>query len=148
MTTNHSARRQATRRSDSGFGAVELVIAVPFLLIGMMLLQLGWTVTSSNSDVAFAATSGARAAARAETPDGARSEAERGVLDVVRERAVPCRAPVVVDVNTNNFGPDGSVRVTVTCTADLSRLSLLHVPGTRTSTRSAVAVVDRLRGGE
>ena len=145
---NRPVNRCVARRSDAGFGAVELVIAVPFLLIGMMLLQLGWTVTSSNSDVAFAATSGARAAARAQSVDGARSEAERGVLDVVRQRAIPCRAPVLIDVNTSNFGPDGSVRVTVTCTADLSRLSLLRVPGTRTSTRSAVAVVDRLRGGE
>ena len=139
--------RTNPQTSEAGFAAVELAVLVPVLVVMIMLLQLGWSTTTSRSDVRFAAAQGARAAAQAQTPDGAQTRAREAVADVLADRQVPCRAPAQVDVDVTDFRIDGYVAVTVHCNADLSRLSLLRVPGTVTSTSTAGAVIDRLRGG-
>ena len=52
-----------------------------------------------------------------------------------------------VSVDTTALRPGGQVLVRVSCTARLSDLALLGVPGSRTFTATSVEVVDRWRGG-
>lgn len=140
-------RRRQRRAAESGVSAVELVIVVPLVLAGLALLQFGWTATACRGDVRFAANQAARAAARAQTPDGARIAAARAAKAVVEDRAIPCRPPVKVFVRTDPVR-DEVLSVEVTCDAELSQLTILNLSGTLSATATGFEVVDRLRGGE
>lgn len=137
------------RQGERGTSAVELVIGVPVILLVFMLLHLGWAVTQSRADVDFAARSAARAASFAQTIDGARILATCAAAAVVEDRKIPCRRPPLVTVEADtDMAPGGLVRVRVSCEVNLSKVSIVGVPASETYVHEAVAVIDRLRGGE
>ncbi len=148
MNSDHTKRRRS-HANEAGTSAVELVIGVPVIFLVFMLLHLGWAVTQSHADVDFAARSAARAGSMAQTVEGAREAAISAAEAVIQARQIPCRTPPVVEVKTGTeMRPGGLVRVTVTCNVDLSKVSIVGVPGSKNVySHEAVAVVDRLRGG-
>jgi hypothetical protein len=145
--TNARSRRTPRRIAEHGTSAVELVIGVPAIFLVFMLLHLGWAVTQSRADVDFAARSAARAASLAQSDAGARQAAVIAAEQVVHSRQIPCRNAPLVELVEADMNPGGLVRVRVSCDVDLSRVAIVGIPASKTYSKEAVAVIDRLRGG-
>ena len=125
--------------------AVEAALAAPVLLLAMLLLQLGWRIQVAEGDVRAAAAHAARAASLRQDRNAANAAANDAAGAVLADRDITCRSMRVT--TTGDLRPGGVVTVTVDCTADLSDLAMLKVPGSHTSTATVAEVVDRYRGG-
>ena len=131
------------RPVERGSFAIEAALAVPLLLMAMMLFQLAWRVSTAQSDVQAAAARAARSASLTDrNPAGA---ARATATATIADRNVTCRA-LDVSTDVSSFRPGGTVTVRVRCTADLSDLTMLKLPGTHLAEASATEVIDRYRG--
>lgn len=131
-----------------GAASVELVIAVPALLVILALMVAGWRVSAAKSEVTMAAQAGARAASLA--PDGtqARIAAERAVAANLANAGITCTSSetsVDVAAFAKPAGQPGTVRVTVTCTVPLADLVVPGLPGSMVAKASASSVLDTYR---
>ena len=104
-----------------------------------------WRIQTTEADVRFAAARAARAASQHQHLTSANTAAHATAVAVLADRDVTCRNLRVT--TSGDLAPGGVVTVTVTCTADLSDLALLAVPGTHTATATVAEAVDRYRGG-
>ena len=135
---------KATRRVEDGVFAVEAAIAAPVLLLAVLLLQLGWRIQTAQGDVHAAATRAARAASQHQNPATAAAAARSAAVSVLADREVTC---VSMNVTmTGDMRPGSVVTVKVDCVTDLSDLTLLKVPGSRTTSATVTEIVDRYRG--
>jgi len=108
---------------DDGLAVLELVIATT-LLISILLLVVGFgRYTQAQQLVVQAAGAAARAASLDATPAQATSDAEQTARDSIANGGQSC-TDVQITVDTSAFHPGGQVSVTVSCTADLSQLTL------------------------
>lgn len=133
-------------RREQGSAAVETAVVAPALVALLLLVVLAGRVAQTEGDVRRAAADAARAASMRQYPSAA-EDAARDVATADLEAAGVGCATMVVDVDTSDFHAGGSVAVTVRCTASLSDVALLGVPGQREFVARSVAVVDRYRGG-
>ncbi len=133
-------------RGEHGSMALELVLVTPLVLVLVLFVAFCGRITRTQSIVRDAAAAGARAASLRQQPSAARSDAEAAVLASLAGHASAC-ASSTVRVDTSLLRPGGQVSVEVSCSASLSDLALLGVPGSRTLTARSVEVVDRRRGG-
>ena len=60
------------------------------------------------------------------------------------ERGQAC-TDLKVDIDAGDFNPGGNVRATVTCTADLSDLAGIGLPGSKTFRFTAVVPLEQHR---
>ena len=130
-------------RSDEGFAAVELPIAVTALILVMLLMIGGIRITTASGDVESAAHAGARAAANERTMAAASIAATRVVNASLDRSGAGCPSP---SVSASGDLSGGTVTVTVTCVVQLSDVALAGFPGTKTIVASAVERSDELRG--
>lgn len=129
---------------DDGFSTLELIVVFPFLM-AMVLLMVGFgRYTHGKQLVEQAAAAAARTAALATGPDQARDAATREAGDTLAGAGVSCQQ-VSVSVDTGQFRAGGQVSVTVTCSANLSDLTVVGFPGSKTLTATATAPLDRYR---
>ena len=138
-------RRHTDRPPDLGSVAVELTLLVPLFVVLLLAIVHGGRVLHARTQVRAAAESAARAASLARTPRDAAAAAQTAALQN-RVSGASCRS-MHVEVDLASFHPGGAVAVTVHCTANLSDLGLLGVPGSRTISARSVEVVDRWRAG-
>jgi Flp pilus assembly protein TadG len=124
---------------------VELVLVTPVLLAFLLLVVVLGRLTETRGDVSEAARDAARWASVARNAPGAERAATDAARATLSESSVTCRT-LVVQVDTTEFRPGGTVATEVTCTVDLSDLSVLALPSSRTITARFVAPVDRYRG--
>jgi Flp pilus assembly protein TadG len=116
-------RRGHLPRGDAGLAVLELVIATT-LLISILLLVVGFGRYSEAQQLAEqAAGAAARAASLDATPAQATQDAQQTAADSVASGGHSC-TDLQVSVDTSAFHPGGQVSVTVSCTADLSQLTL------------------------
>ena len=122
----------------------ELAILAPaVVLFALMSLGLGRYV-SARQEVADAARAAAQAASVVASPTQAQGAAAATVTDEVSNQSRMCANPVVA-TDTSNFTAGGDVRVSVTCTVDLSDLLVPGVPGSVRVTSTQVAPIDPYR---
>jgi Flp pilus assembly protein TadG len=137
-------RARLSRSDDAGFGALELVIVTPVLLV-MLLLVVGFgRLTHGRQLVQQAAAAAARAATLDSDPGQAGTDAEQAAHDTLTQAGVSCRT-FNASVDTGDFRPGGQVTVTVTCTTSLSDLGLVGFPGAKTLTASATSPLEQYR---
>ena len=133
-------------RGDRGLVAVEVAVIAPAFVFLMLLVVYAGRVSEAESDVNRAASEAARAASLRQHPTAAAADADA----VARENLTAAGVrfdDVDVDVDTGEFRPGGRVSVTGSCTASMSDVTLLGVPGERTFSARSVEVVDRYLGG-
>jgi len=130
--------------NEHGALSSELAVLTP-ILIGLVLFVVytGRTV-EAQADVTHAAYEAARAATLTAVPAAAETAAAQTAAANIAEGTVSCQT-LDVDVDTTAFAAGGYVGVTVTCHASYSDLALLSVPGGRSFTANATAVVDTYR---
>lgn len=138
------ARARLDGGRDAGFGALELVIMTPVVML-MLLLVVGFGRLTHGRQLAQQA---ADAAVRAATLDSDRSRADsdarQAAQDTLTQAGVSCR-PFSAAVDTGDFRPGGQVTVTVTCTTSLSDLGLVGFPGSKTLTGTATSPLEHYR---
>ncbi len=114
------------------------------LVIMMMFAAGALRVTTTRGDVAVSARAGARAASNSYNQASGEAAASQVVQEILMERGVACPAPLVDAAG--DWSPGGFIEVTVTCTVDLSDVTLAGFGGSETIVRSATERVDLLRG--
>jgi Flp pilus assembly protein TadG len=134
-------------RGDDGLAVLELVIATT-LLISILLLVVGFgRYTQAQQLVTQAAGAAARAASLDTTPAQASTDAQQTARDSIANGGQSC-TDVQISVDTTAFHPGGQVSVTVSCTADLSQLTLAGFEPSETvhSTQTAPLEIYRTFG--
>ncbi len=111
------------RRDERGSMAVEIVILTPVLFMFAMLVVAGGRYVGVEGDIEAAARDAARAASLETSEREARSAASAIVSQSLEGMTCP------VDVGTANWGPDGSVTVSVRCAVSYEGLGLIGLPG-------------------
>ena len=145
MTRPARLRARSPQSRERGSAAAELVLVTPFLFLLLLFAVAAGRLVQGKLDVDSAAQQAARAASLARTPQAASAQAQQVAQAALAGQSVSCN-PAVITPDTGDFVPGGEVTVTVTCTARLSDLSLLHVPGTETITATFTAPIDTYRG--
>lgn len=140
--TPRLSRRRA--RGDDGSVSVEVAVIAPVLLVLMLLVVYAGHTAEASGDVQRAAAEAARAASLRQLPDAATDAAEQTAAANLAAAGVACD-PLVVDVDTTNFVPGGTVTVEVTCHAALDAVTLLGVPRERRFHARSVEVLDTYR---
>jgi Flp pilus assembly protein TadG len=121
-------RAVADRRAAGAFAALELAILTPFVIV-MLLLVVGFgRVERGRELLDQAAASAARAASLTTSPGAAQAAANTAARSALSSGGLSC-AGIQVSVDTAAFGPGGAVSAKVSCTAELSGLTLSGLPG-------------------
>lgn len=129
---------------DRGSASAELALLTPLIILIALLVLLAHRVITAGMAADTAAAAAARAATLERTPEAAYTAAETAAANAMRTHELSC-ATYDLTIDTGGLQPGAMVRVTLTCTADLSDLSGLGVPGSRTIEGNAVSVVDSYR---
>lgn len=132
------------RPRDAGSATLELVLLTPLILVLLLLVVLGGRYAQARGDVDAAARDAARAGSIAREPDAAKSAAADAARARLTEGGVTCRV-LDVAVDTSDFRPGGTVGAKVTCTIDLSDLTGLAVPTSRTISATFTEPIDTYR---
>ena len=129
---------------ERGSVAVEVAVIAPALLFLMLLVVYAGKVSEADGNVERAASDAARAASLRQHPGDATTDAQDTAAANLAAAGVPCLT-LTTTVDTDDFGPGGTVTVTVRCEASMADVTLLGVPGRRTFSTSAVEVIDTYR---
>ncbi len=134
------------RLGDRGSAAVEVVLVTPVLLVLLLfMVQLG-RFAVARTDLDGAARDAARAASLERSLPAAGASARTAAESTLASREVTCRT---LDMSLDaDFSPGGWVAAEVSCTVDLSELSLLAVPGTKSMSSRFVSPLEAFRGLE
>ncbi len=129
---------------DAGSASLELVLLTPLLLLLLLFVVLGGRYAQARADVDAAARDAARAGSFARDPSSAKAAAGEAARSRLTEGGVTCRV-LDVSLDTSDFRAGGSVAATVTCTVDLSDLTGLGVPVSRTISANFAEPIDEFR---
>jgi Flp pilus assembly protein TadG len=130
---------------DRGAVTLELVLSLPVWVALLLFVILCGRLVTAQLDVDAAAHNAARAASLARSNPAAVRDARTAAEQALTDRKITCR-DLTVSVDTGGLRPGTPVQVDVSCTASLSDLGLLGVPGTRTVTATSTSPVDTWRG--
>ena len=133
-----------TPHHDRGSATAEFAIMVPALVLLALLALLAHHLVAARMGSDTAAHAAARAATLERTPAAAHTAAETAVEEALRTHGVAC-ADYDLALDTAGLAPGATVTATVSCTADLSQLTGLGLPGTTTVEGDATSVVDTYR---
>lgn len=133
---------------DEGSATVELVILAPTLLLFLLLAVFAGRVALARQSVHAAAADAARSASIARTEGAAAVNARSAADATLAAEGLRCLA-TQVDLDTSAFGAPigtpGTVAATVSCTVDLTDLSVPGVPGSRQLTATVTSPLDTYR---
>jgi Flp pilus assembly protein TadG len=131
-------------RDEQGSAAVEIVLLTPVLVVLLLFVVFVGRLSAARGDVQAAAKDAARAASIARGPDSAREAGTKAARRSLNDGGVECRS-LDVRIGADEFRPGGTVTAALTCTLDLSDLTLLGVPGSRTVAAMFREPVDTFR---
>lgn len=135
----------ALSRSDGGSITVEMVLLAPVVFAFFCFVIGVGRLDEAHGQVVGAARDAARAASMARTPAEAVAAANSTAHADLTSTGLTCRQ-VNVHVATDQFRPGGIVQVTVSCTTDLSDVTVSGLPGSKTLSASTTAPLDTFRG--
>ncbi|MDH6122716.1 TadE/TadG family type IV pilus assembly protein [Kitasatospora sp. GAS204B] len=137
------------RHRDRGSLSLEAAILAPVLLLAILLIVAAGRSHLAGNVVDDAAREAARAASLERDGITARNEGSRVAQQTLQDQGLKC-VSLSVDVPTGGFaaaiGTPASVKVTVSCTVDLSDLTIPGVPGSTTVTGTFTSPIDPYRG--
>lgn len=137
------------RDGDRGSLSLEAAILYPVLLMALLLVVAAGRSHLAGNAVDDAAREAARAASLERDAAAARSAGNQVAQQTLQDQGLQC-VSLSVDVPTGGFaaqlGTPASVTVTVSCTVDLSDLTIPGVPGTTTVTSTFTSPIDPYRG--
>jgi Flp pilus assembly protein TadG len=141
----HATADESRRRGDRGSITVEMVLLAPLCFVFFcFVIGLG-RLDEAHGKLVGAARDAARAASDTRSPTDAVTTAANTARANLASSGMSCR-DVAVHVDTSQFKPGGVVNVAVTCTTDLSDVTVSGLPGAKTLTAVASAPLDTYRG--
>lgn len=132
------------RRDERGAMAIEAVLLTPALVAAIILIAAGARYVDARGQTNHAAYAAARAASLTTNQEAAVQAGKKAAEDSMADRGQAC-ADLQVDIDAADFNPGGNVRATVTCTADLSELAGIGLPGSKKFTFTAVVPLEQHR---
>lgn len=126
---------------------IGLVILTPVVAMLLFFVVAAGRVGVIESKLISAARSAARAATQHQSVAAAQVAATTTAEASLGELATTCQGGPQVHGWAIDLRPGGSVRVEVSCVVNLSDLTMLGVPGSRTMSATATSVVNRYRSG-
>lgn len=143
-----NARSWKTAADERGSAAIELVLLVPALMLLLLFAVAGGRVAIAHGSVQQAAADAARAASIARTAGAAQTSAVAAARATLANQGLTC-ASMTVTLDTSGFakpvGTPASVGATVSCTVELSELSLPGLPD-RVVSATVTSPLDVYRG--
>ncbi|GAB3365866.1 pilus assembly protein [Amycolatopsis echigonensis] len=136
---------RSLRDDERGSAAAELVLLTPGLIMMLLFIVFCGRMADATLRLEDAAHQAARAASLARNVTNARNDAHATASAALANAGITCRS-LAVTVNTAGFQPGATVSVEVTCTAGLSDLALLGMPGSIQLSASFSSPVDTYRG--
>lgn len=136
--------RTPQRAREDGAAVVEVALIVPALVVLLLFIVFVGRLGTVQQDVYAATRDGSRAASLRHSVPAAVDDARRTVAATLAGRGLAC-GRLQVTVDTSRFVSGGTVAVATTCVVSLSDVSSIGVPGAKTITARAVAVIDRYR---
>ncbi|PZR80192.1 MAG: TadE family protein [Candidatus Aeolococcus gillhamiae] len=131
-------------RRCRGSAVIELVLAVPILLMFVDLGVAGGRHAQAQALADAAAHGAARAASEARTVAGATGAADAAAAASLNQAGPSC-ATYTVSVDTSAFHAGGTVSVDVQCQTSLSDLTSLPLPGSMRLVGHSVSPIDVFR---
>ena len=129
---------------ERGSAAAEAALVAPLLML-LALVAVGFgRIASTRMEVDSAARQAARAASLARDPDTAAAQARETATAALAENRITCDQ-MSIAVNTADYGPGGTVTVTVRCTTRLADVAMPGLPGRTTLHARFVSPVDAYR---
>ncbi|MGW8439156.1 hypothetical protein ACWGKS_28770 [Nocardiopsis sp. NPDC055879] len=122
---------------------MELTLLVPVIVLALVLMVVAGRQVSAALITQDAAAAAARSASLQREADAARTQARQAAEQELTNRGLVC-TPFSARVDTNGFGPGGTVEVEVECTVTVVDLGGLG--GQRMLSASASSPVDPYRG--
>ncbi len=136
------------RRRESGSASIELAVLTPAVIAFFAAVVTAGRITLALQSADSAAYDASRTASLARNPTAARAQALSAATASFTAQGITCRS-VTVTVDTSGFsvpvGQPATVRVTVTCVAELRDVAMPGLPGSATLTSSFVSPLDRYR---
>lgn len=136
------------RFTQKGAASIELAVLTPAVIAFFAAVVIAGRITLALQAADSAAYDAARTASLARNPGTAQAQALGEATRSFTAQGITCRS-VTVNVDTSGFsvpvGQPATVRVTVSCVAELSDVALPGMPGTTTLTSSFVSPLDRYR---
>jgi Flp pilus assembly protein TadG len=124
--------------------ALELAIVTPVVIIMLLTVVAFGRITHGRQLVDAAAAAGGRAAALANSPGEADSQARSAVSSTLSQAGVSC-STTSVSVDASAFRPGGQVDVHVRCVSSLAGLALTGLPGSMTLAADSVTPLETYR---
>ncbi|HMK62328.1 MAG TPA: TadE/TadG family type IV pilus assembly protein [Acidimicrobiales bacterium] len=131
-------------RPQHGSAAVELAVLAPVLVVMLLFVVAVGRLVLAHQEVDAAAADAARAASIASSAAQAQLAAMEAASDDLAGHGVTC-ASLTAKIDTADFTPGGAVSVQLSCSAKLSGLALLALPGSETLSSQASAPIDLYR---
>lgn len=133
------------RDTDAGSITLEMALLVPPLMVFFLVLVTVARFESAQMHVDTAVSMAARAASLARTSGEARADAQAEIQRSLATAGVAC-ATREVRIDLSSFRAGGTVRVVVTCRAELGDLAGMgYLPLNTAITGSASEPIDRFR---
>ena len=132
------------RRGERGSMSLEMVLLTPALVASILMIAAGARYVDARGQTSSAAFAAARAASLTSNHTEAVAAGRAAATRSLAERGQAC-AHLTVRIDADDFSPGGQLRATVTCLADLSDLTGLGFPGTKTFTATAVVPIEKHR---
>ena len=133
----------AGRDPDRGSNALSLVIVAPVVIVLLLLVVAFGRYAYGRQLVEQASAAAARAASLATSAGQAQQRAQSAAAASLADGGVSCTG-TSLDVNAD-FRPGGTVTVTLSCTADLTDLTMAGVPGSTTVTSTSSSIIENYR---
>lgn len=113
--------------SERGASPISVIILIVILLMALELIAMVGRLAAAHNDVSTAAREAARQASLALTSESADFVALETTVENLQSKGASCRA-ADASLEGTNFVQGGHVVVNVTCTVDLTDLSMLTLP--------------------
>ena len=124
--------------------AIELVLLTPVLVGAILVIAAGARYVDARGQTTSAAYAAARAASLTTNQEAAVAAGREAADRSFAQKGQAC-TQMTVAIDAHSFEPGGSIKATVTCTADLSDLSGLGLPGHRDFTATATVPLEQHR---
>ena len=136
--------RRRLPHGDAGSAGVEVAIVTPVVIVLLLVVVALGRYSHGKLLVEQAAAAAARAASLTSSPYQASAAARRAAADTLAGAGLSC-AGIEVAVDTGTFYAGGLVSATVTCSTDLSSLTLAGVPGSARVTSTSASPLETYR---
>lgn len=129
--------------SDRGSNSLSLVIVAAVIIVLLLVVVAFGRYAYSRQLVEQASAAAARAASLATSAAQAQQRAQSAAAASLSDGGVSCTGTSVqVDAD---FRPGGTVTVTLSCTADLTDLTMAGVPGSTTVRSTSSSIIETYR---